>query len=311
MKKLVLLIAVVFLVKTAYSQEQAAVFSHYHLSPILVSPAVAGYNEIHQIQMNIRSQWTGFPEAPKTYAIGYNGPVSKTLGLGASLLSENIGNQTKFRFQLNYAFRYEWDNFKLGAGFSTEFHNIKTANSVLSNPLYDPGDQIIEDAVDGNKIFDAALGFWGTVSDKTFIGLTFSNLVVAKIGDIESGDPQGSFFSFVLVNFGHEFDIEPYSFKIVPSVMVHRIKDKPFQADFNLKGSFIEDRLIAGISYRAGLGGAVGLLLGTNIDVFKLYYSYDVSFQNVQQYNGGTHEVTLAFDFDSGRKRFDRTPARR
>jgi type IX secretion system PorP/SprF family membrane protein len=310
MKKLVLLISAVFMMQLAWSQEQAVVFSHYHLSPILISPAVAGYNELHQIQMNIRSQWTGFPESPKSYALGYNGPVSKTLGLGANIMSETLGNQTRFRFQLNYAFRYAWEKFKLGAGFSTEFHTLKIARSVMDNPLYDPGDQIVEDAVDGNKIFDAALGFWGTISDKTFVGVTFPNLVVAKIGDIEAGDPQGAFFSYVILNVGHEFEVQPYGFKLVPSIMVNKIKDKPFQADFNLKGSFIGDKLIAGISYRAGLGGAVGLLLGTNIDVFRLYYSYDMSFQNVQQYNGGTHEVTLAFDLDSGKKRFDRTPTK-
>lgn len=308
MKKFFLLIAAIVMIQSAWSQEQAAVFSHYHLNPILISPAVAGYNELHQIHMNIRSQWTGFPESPKSYALGYNGPVSRTLGLGANILSETLGNQTRFRFQLNYAFRYAWEKFKLGAGFSTEFHSLKIARSVIDNPLYESGDQIVEDAVEGNKLFDASLGLWGTISDKSFVGLTFSNLVVAKIGDIEAGESQGAFFNYVILHFGHEFDVPSSGFKIVPSIMINRIKDKPFQADFNIKGSFIQDKLIAGISYRAGLGGAVGLLLGTNIDVFKLYYSYDVSFQNVQQYNGGTHEVTLSFDLDGGRKRFDRSP---
>ena len=88
--------------------------------------------------------------------------------------------------------------------------------------------------------------------------------------------------------------------------MVQHIKDTPFRADFNIMGSFIDDTLIAGVSYRAGLGGAVGLLLGTNVEVFRIYYSYDVSFQTVQQYNGGTHEVTVAFDFAGGKKKFDR-----
>ncbi len=316
MKKLLLLINAVALFCTiGQAQQQNAgnttttlstVFSHYHLNPILINPAVAGFNEYHTLQMNIRNQWTGFDGAPKDYLIGYNGPIGKTLGLGANILAEDVGSQSIFRFQLNYAFRYELRGVKLAAGFSTDFYTVKEANSILESPLYESGDVAIENAVEGNRVFDASLGFWSTFKDNTFVGLTFDNLVVAKIGEIESGDPQGSLFRFVILTFGHKFDVEPYNFTIEPSMMLQRIKDKPFQADFNLKGSFINDQLIAGLSYRAGLGGAVGLLLGTRLDVFRLYYSYDVAFQNVQQYNGGTHEVTLAFDFDGGRRRFER-----
>ena len=306
MKNIFILIATVFIIKTANAQEQAAVFSHYFLNPILVNPSVAGFDDLHKLQLNIRSQWTGFPESPKSYHIGYNGPIGKTLGVGLGLMSENLGNQSNLRFQMNYAFRYEFKNVKIGAGFSTEFHTIRMAESVMDNPHYQQGDPIVEDAIEGNKIFDASMGFWSQFYENTYVGLSFSNLVVTKIGEIESGDPQGSLFKFVTLNFGHTFDIEQYNFKLTPSLMVQHIKDTPFRADFNIMGSFIDDKLIAGVSYRAGLGGAVGLLLGTNVDVFRIYYSYDVSFQTVQQYNGGTHEVTVAFDFAGGKKKFDR-----
>lgn len=308
MKKLILLIATAFIIHTAWTQEQSAVFSHYTINPILVSPAVAGFNESHQIHMNVRSQWTGFPESPKSYGIGYNGPIGKTLGLGLGLMSENLGNMTNVRVQLNYAFRYEVKNVKFAAGFSTEFLTKKVAGSVLDNPLLsqDP-DQIILDAVDGNKIFDASLGAFATFKKSTFIGVTFPNLVVAKIGEIESGKNEGSFLKYSIIHFGHEFEVEPYNFKLKPSLLVYNIKDKPLQIDFNMLGSFINDRLIAGVSVRAGTGGATGIMLGTNVDVFKLYYSYDLTFQKFQKYNSGSHELTLLFSFDKGKKRYDRS----
>ncbi len=306
MKNIFLLFALLFVLQSSQAQEQGAVFSHYFLNPILVNPAVAGFDGMHKLQMNIRNQWTGFPESPKSYHIGYNGPIGKTLGIGLGLMTENLGNQSNLRFQMNYAFRYQFDQVKFGAGFSTEFHTIKIANSVLDNPNTDQGDPILMDAVEGNRVFDASLGFWATFYENTFVGLAFSNLVVTKIGEIETGDPQGAFFKFVSVNFGHTFDIEEFNFKLTPSLMVQHIKDTPFRADFNIMGSFIDDKLIAGLSYRAGIGGAVGMLLGTNVDVFKIYYSYDVSFQSVQKYNGGTHEVTIAFDFAKGKRKYDR-----
>jgi type IX secretion system PorP/SprF family membrane protein len=306
MKKYLLLIAAAFAVQTAWSQEQSAVLSHYHISPVLINPAYAGFNDGHQLQMNVRSQWTGFPGAPKTYGVGYNGPIGKTLGLGLGVLSENLGNLTNTRVQLNYAFRYEAKNVKFAAGFSTEFINKRVSDSVLDNPLLDESDELVLNAVDGNKIFDASLGAWATFKKSTFVGVTFPNLVVAKIGEIETGENQGSPFKYSIIHFGHEFDVEPYNFKLKPSVMVHHLMDKSLQIDFNLLGSFINDKLIAGTSVRAGLGGVASVLLGTNIDVFRLYYSYDVSFQQVQKYNGGTHELTLLFNFDKGKRKYDR-----
>ncbi len=308
MKKLILLIAAVFALQFAWSQEQSAVFTHYFVNPILISPAAAGFNENHQIHMNVRSQWTGFPESPKSYGIGYNGPIGKTLGLGVGVMSENLGNMTNTRLQLNYAFRYELKNVKFAAGFSTEFLTKRVAESVMQSPLYDQDDDIIQNAVDGNKVFDASLGAFATFKKNTFVGVTFPNLVVAKIGEIETGQNEGSLFKYSIITFGHEFEVEPYNFKLKPSVLVYNIKDKPLQIDFNMLGSFINDKLMAGVSVRAGTGGATGILLGTNVDVFKLFYSYDLTFQKFQKYNSGSHELTLLFSFERGKKRYDRTP---
>jgi type IX secretion system PorP/SprF family membrane protein len=284
----------------------STVFGHYTVNPALISPAYVGFTGSHHIQMNMRTQWSGFPDAPKDYAIGYHGPVGKTLGVGLQLLSETAGNLNTQRFQMNYAFRYDIKQLKLAAGFSTEFLNYQLAKSVRENYLYQPGDQKVEDAIEGNKLFDASFGLHGTVAEKTSFSLTFSNMVLSRIGAIQSGTPEGNLFRYFILNIGQEIDVSAFNFKLHPSIMAARIKDRPFTIDFNLLGSFVGDKLIAGATYRAGLGGAFGLLLGTNMDVIRLYYSYDVSFQNVQQYHGGTHEVTIAFNMENARKRMAR-----
>ncbi|RMG79230.1 MAG: type IX secretion system membrane protein PorP/SprF, partial [Bacteroidetes bacterium] len=305
MKNLLPLIAILFCLQIAHAQEQIAVFSHYHISPILISPAAAGFSESHQIQMNARTQWVGFPGAPKTYAVNYNGPVGSTFGFGAGVLSESIGNITNFRTQLNFALRLQPRNSKLkGAfGFSTEFYRRKLADSVRDSEFFEPDDEIILQSIDGSRIFDASMGVWGTYGDPkydrglTYFGLTFSNLVVAKVGDIATtAENQGSFFKFVIFNVGHIFDVDAYNFKLEPSLMIRSVQNVPFQADFNIKGSFLDEKLVAGLSYRSGSGDAIGLLLGTKVSSFNLFYSYDVSFSRFQKYNSGSHEVTIAFD---------------
>ncbi|MCR9290011.1 MAG: PorP/SprF family type IX secretion system membrane protein [Bacteroidetes bacterium] len=316
MKNFILIIMLFLGFQIAHAQDQTAVFSHYHITPILISPAAAGFSESHQIQMNVRTQWVGFPGAPKTYGVSYNGPIGSTFGFGTGILSESIGNLTNFRYQMNFALRVKPRNtkFKGAFGFSTEFFRQRLANSVVENEFYEDGDEVIDQAIDGRRIFDASMGFWGSYGDArtdkglTYFGLTFSNLIVAKVGDIATtGDNQGSFFKFVIFNVGHIFDVDAYNFKLEPSLMIRSLQNVPFQADFNIKGSFLEEKLVAGLSYRSGSGDAIGLLLGTKVSSFNLFYSYDVSFSRFQKYNSGSHEVTIAFDFKSGKKKYDRS----
>lgn len=294
MKNILLLVA--FLATTlTVSAQYEAVFSHYNVSPILVNPSFAGYDESHRLQLNLRNQWTGFTNAPTTYAVSYNGPIGKTLGLGVGVLSESIANITRYRFQLNYAFRYTIKDVKLAAGFSTEFQKFQLANSVLNNRLYEPGDFAITDAIDGRDIFDASVGIYARIKDATFIGFAIPNLISERLADI-GGTPTNDGRQFIF-NFGHEFNLETYNVKIEPSLMVRKIQNVPILIDFNLIGKFLDERLHAGLTYRAGTGGAVGIMLGTQVSNINIFYSYEVFFGQFQQFNSGTHEVTVAFDF--------------
>ena len=69
----------------------------------------------------------------------------------------------------------------------------------------------------------------------------------------------------------------------------------PFQADINLKGYFLEDKLIGGLTYRGGSNGAMAILVGSKFNNFGFYYTFDVSFQEFQSNSNGSHELTLSF----------------
>lgn len=271
---------------------------HYHLSPVLVNPAAAGFDGDHQLHLNFRNQWTGFPGAPVTYSANYHGAFGKTMGLGASVLSENIASMNRVRMQLNYAFRFEFDDVKLAGGFSTEFHTMRLNNAAVDNAFSDPGDPLLANFMDGQKIFDVSLGFFSSFKDRSYVGLAFPNLVVAKINDIESGgEAEGALFRYFIFQAGHRFMFHEYNFSLEPSFMMRQVLESPFLYDFNLKAGFLEDRFVTGLSYRAGLGGALGILLGTEFSGLRVYYSFDIAFQAFQQYNSGAHEVTIGFEF--------------
>ena len=294
MKKLILLIASVCFLTTINAQEEA-IFNHYQANKLLINAATAGFDrENHKFFMNVRNQWTGFPGAPETYALSYNGPVGKSLGIGALLFTENIASFTRYRMQLSYAFRYDIKDVKLAFGMSTEFHRMRLANSVFDNPLYDPGDELIEDGVDGIRTFDASFGAYAELPEGTYFGVSFPNLIRNKLDEI-AGEDDSSIFKYYLFNAGHRINVEDKQMFVEPSLLVKKVRGVPFQVDMNVKTGFLEEKLIAGLTYRTGDGGALGFLVGTKYKSLQFYYTYDAYMGEFQQYNSGSHEFTVAF----------------
>ena len=295
MKKFYILALFVAAMGSLRAQDQA-VFSHYNINPVLINPSAAGFDGQHQALFNARMQWVGFPGAPRTFMAQYNGPLSRSFGIGIGVLSESAAQLQRLQAQLNYAFRFQVrEDWQLSVGFSTELHQIRLNNDITGSNFFDLGDRIIDANMDGTRFLDAAVGIYGTFKENTFGGIALTNLVRSRLDDLGSSNDRESFLSYYTFFLGHRFEVEDLNFTLEPSFMMRQIRDVPFQMDFNLKAGFLDDQLLAGISYRSL--GALGVMLGTQVAPFNLYYSYDVCVQRFQQFNGGAHEVTVALNF--------------
>lgn len=302
MKNFLLTLSLITVALLTVKAQDEAVFMDYLISPILVNPAAAGFSENYQIQFNARAAWTGFPDAPKTAAVRYNGPLGPTFGIGVALLTETAAQLSRTKLHLDYAFRSTFnDDWKVSFGFFTEFQTVKVDGEITASPFYDLSDRTLEDLLDGKGAFDAAIGVMGTYRDNTFGGFTINNLVTSRLSTIVGVGTNENFLSYYTFNIGHRIYLPQQKVTLEPSLMVRHIRDTPSQFDLNLKASFLDEQLIAGLSYRTL--GAMSILLGTKLTNFKLYYSYDVSFQEFQQYSTGAHEITIAFDIQKKTKK--------
>lgn len=285
--------------------QEEAVFSHYTINPSIINPATVGMDEDnHHLFLNLRSSWAGFPGNPRTYALSYNGPIGNMLGLGAMIYSENIGSLTRYRAQLSYAIRFETGDYKFGAGVNTELHRTRVSNDPLTdNPnLFDLGDNLLMEAVDGFSDFDAGLGFYAKYQDQLFFGVSFPNLVRTRLDGIEGLDSKFNF----MVNLGGEFFIPQNKIKIMPSILVKQARNSPLFTDLNLLVGFLDEQLITGLNYRLGSGGSFGLNVGTKYNAVRFLYSYEVFLDEFQNYNGGSHEITINFAIARAKQAFER-----
>ena len=180
MKKLLYIASLVFVVSQITAQNEA-ILTQYTVQPYLLNPALSGFDDLHQIRMNYRSSWSGFPDAPNTYALNYNGPLSKNIGLGGQILGENIASTFRYTVKAAYAFHTDVDDFRLAGGFSTSFSNFRLRNRVIGGYQFQQGDPDVEEALDGINTFDAALGFHVRYRNQSFVGLTFPSLITARL----------------------------------------------------------------------------------------------------------------------------------
>ncbi len=289
----------------AMAQEQA-VYSQYQVFPNLINPAVTGFDNNYLFLINARSSWTGFPGSPTTYTFMYNGPVGDKLGLGGSLLSEKIGAQSVTRLQGAYAFRFEVKSAQIGLGLTTEFLRRRLSGDVLNNPIIDPNDGALEGSIDGQRLFSSSFGVHVLFDKKVFTSLVLPTAIRARLDEIPLDDPQtesGAGIQYYIFQLGAIVEVPSQNFQLVPSIAIRNVRDVPFQVDLNLQGRFLEDKLIAGLTYRPNTGGSLAFLLGTRYNKFNLFYSYDVSFGPFQQYNSGSHEFSVGYSFERKKPR--------
>ena len=307
MKKFILTLLAAFTIAVAAKAQDEAIFSHYLVNPMLINPAYAGFNDNVQIFGHMRNQWTGFQDAPKTYAVTIDLPMTEKVGLGGLILSEKFGALNRFRGQLNYAYRYVGKGYKWSIGFSTEFHRSKLDASINDknlNPLVSLNDPLVSERMKGLTFFDASFGATALIKEKFIVSASTPNLIRAQVGSDDLSTKQKSFLRQFILLGGYRIKKNQITFE--PSLQLRKVFESPFEVDVNLKAIAFEEKLIAAIQVRPGDSGQVGLLVGTKQPSFSLFYSYNSSLATFKTYESNAHEVTLGIAFQKPDKKIDR-----
>ena len=239
----------------------------------------------------------------------YNGPVGDKLALGGGFFTEKAGDMSTTKLMLNYAFRFRIQKATIGLGLSTEFLNRKADSGLLEDRTVDRNDATLESLIDGQQIFDASVGIHMMYDERFFVSLALPNTVRTRLDEVvvdENNTDKG--VGHYIFQVGYVLNVPNQNFKIVPSLTVRKLRNTPSQIDINVQGRFLEDKLIAGLTFRPSTDGAAVCLLGTKINQISLFYSYDLSFSNFQRYNGGSHELSVAYTIAKKAKAVTTTP---
>lgn len=276
--------------------QETGAHQHYKINYHLINPGATGMDG-HQIMLNYISRWNSFPGNPQTFTAGYNGLVSEKIGLGALIVSDNLGSLNKTSGVLSYAYQFEIEETRLSIGLSTGYERHKLQASALLGDGLDPGDPTVDAAANGYDVFDAAFGVHAKMPDGFFAGVSLPNLIRTRVdSDASTDEDENTLFKYFIGYAGYKKELEDYNFDFEPSLAIRKVRNAPFQADLNLLGYYADDQLIGGFTYTIGGGNAANVLLGTRINLMTILYSYGVSFSDFQSYSNGSHEISLKFD---------------
>ncbi len=293
MKKTILIITLLISVFESRAQ-QDAMFTHYSFNTLAVNSAYAGSRDALTVTLLHRSQWVNFPGAPTTQTLTLHAPVAnEKVGIGFSVLNDKIGPTTQTSFFADFAYKIKIGNGKLAFGLKGGVNIVSQDLASLST--IQPNDPAFQENVQSELLPNVGFGIYYSTA-KYYVGLSTPSLLENDFStnatSIVSNEQRHYFFIA-----GTIFNLNASgSLKLRPTTFVKVTSGAPIEVDLTAL-FYLKDTFWAGPMFRTG--DAAGVLIGMNIiDNLSLGYSYDWSFANrTGEYNTGSHEIMLRYDF--------------
>ncbi|MFD0796119.1 type IX secretion system membrane protein PorP/SprF [Maribacter chungangensis] len=281
--------------------QQDAQYTQYMYNTMAVNPAYAGSRGVFSIAALHRSQWVGLDGAPTTQTFNFHTPVSKRVGIGLSIVNDEIGNGTNQDTYFDGVFSYTVptsENGKLSFGLKAGGHFL----NIDFNQLRNYGAQGAAVApVNIDKKFSPNFGagvYYHT--NKFYAGLSVPNFLETEHFD-RSGAAGGTSalarerLNLYLIS-GYVFDMNR-DLKFKPAILLKAVQGAPLQAD--LSATFLlRDKFSFGAAYRwsAALSALVGMQVS---DQFMVGLAYDKETTQLGNtaFNDGSFEVFLRYEF--------------
>ncbi|NRD22306.1 type IX secretion system membrane protein PorP/SprF [Winogradskyella litoriviva] len=298
MKKLSI-IAVLLLAFQMHGQQDPQ-YTQYMYNMNIINPAYAGSKENLSFGLLYRNQWSKIDGGPETGTFFGHAPVGNNLGLGLSVIADQIGpvKETNAYVDLSYTLKLGGEhNLAFGIKAGATFHDIGLAGI----DVIDPTDPFLNQDINETTPNIGAGFFYYT--DKYYVSLSVPNLLSSVHLD-DSGLKIGSETQHYFFTGGYVFDLSENT-ELKPSFMVKSAFDAPTSFDVNVNARFYK-KFEIGASYR--LDDSFAALMNFALTPsLRVGYAYDFISSDIKAYAPASHEVFLLFDLNFP-KRVSRSP---
>ena len=323
-KKIVFIIIGVLFYQSSMSQEGLPIYTDYLTDNYyLIHPSMAGVANCAKLRVTGRQQWFGHEDAPKLLTMSVNSRLGDTQsGIGGIFYTDKNGYHSQTGAYVTYAHhlmfsRNPIDLNMLSFGLSAGFIQYKLDETTF---LFDGPDNIIDGIVQSETNFNVDLGFSYHFLDY-YAHATVKNLL--KNSGINNDIEITSNLRRYLFSVGGVFGKLGSDWSYEPSIMF-QYKDGTQESSIDLNGKVYKEmdfgKIWAGISYRNSFDGAQFLdgntvtsqklrqltpIIGIDYNQFMFAYTYTYQTNSLVFTNGGFHQLTLGYNFNCRREKFD------
>lgn len=293
-----LLTAILILTAASLSAQQDALFSQYMFNKLAVNPGYAGSRELLTADLLYRYQWVNIEGAPKTVSASIHSPLNNPhVALGFNLSNDKIGPLSNTSAMATFAYRIIFQKSKLSFGIQG---GVKSSD-ILWNEFkaIDDNEPFLDMASQLEKkiVPDANFGVY-YYSERFYAGISSRQLLQNQSLMVKDSLGNTQFTKLLTHFYGMSGAAIPLGENVIfrPSILAKFVNNAPPQLDVNASFLFA-NTLWLGASYRTEK--AVSIMTEINIaQNFRIGYSYDIWFNELQAFNKGSHEIRLSFDIN-------------
>lgn len=284
----------------SYAQQEP-LFTQYMSNPGVINPAYAGSSGNINVNGIFRKQWLGMDWSPTTTTLSINSPFKEyEVGLGFTFINDQIGPMQQTGIYFDYARHLLLSkNHNLSLGLKTGFNFCDINLIDLISNEYDPQIALNPDYSVFLPNFGIGIFYY---TNNFFAGFSVPKLVRNSIKDNENtleliGREERHYF----LTTGFLINVAESVIRLKPSVMARVVNGAPASLEINATAIFYE-RIWFGATYRFGDAVAAFAKLKVN-EQLHVGYAYDMNNSRLKNFNSGTHEIFLSYDFSYKNRR--------
>ena len=268
--------------------QQESYYSLYQYNMQVVNPAFAGAEAKIAASLINRNQWATLENAPKTTALTFSSERANNVGLGLSVVSDQVFVEKQTFAYVDFSYKLELaDDTKIFLGLKGggNFYSSDAIGLNTNTSEIDPAQKML-------SRFNPNIGVGLYVQNNSY---WFSFSIPRLFNVKRNGDRFSAAKDRVhtYISGGTQIELSKrFTFK--PSLMLRKVKGLPLNADITGFLS-IKNRMDFGISYRTKT--AVSFMVFLNIiNGLELGYAYETPSQAMLSgISLKTHEVILRF----------------
>ena len=290
---------------------QDPTFSQFYANKLYLAPSFAGATEQYRFAMNYRNQWPSVPGVFNTYSISFEKAMpnfNSGIGVLATYDVAGSGNLSTTNIGLLYSYdiaiNKDW-HIRPGVNFKFYYLGLDINELIFNSQITGSGTTPSINPPPFDNVADVDFSTSALVyNDRIWGGFTLDHLLVPKTSFY--GDDATVPIKFNL--FGGTQILKKsrlrQKMQEVLSVAVNfQMQGKFYQSDAGVY--YFKSPLVFGLWYRgipfatSQAGDAIIGLLGVKTNNLSIGYSYDFTISNLIGSTGGSHEISLIYEFNN------------